>query len=435
MFISRVLPAATADNKEILSLLYSQKSSYQTKKHLELAISFCKKGQIGSFREEIEILKLIDKESAGLYERILNPDTPTDNTAPPRGNVTPSTSETGVLAQKYTRAQSYYRESKLGEAINRLNEMLSINKNNSEAKQMLATIESEKFLTDDSRPFQALVKQLFDEALVSYRRGNHREAEEKFIKAGETDPTNMQVKQFFNINAEKLNRLKDIQEWENTLDKADKLRFDGSYGSARKLYEKVLSSDPENHKAAFHLKEFDSKCEEYIATAKAQLYSGEISGSSRSVKTALEYNASSEKAEVLKNEIDAVFAKMKNSEKEKKKIIKLYNKGVDEFGRGEYEEAIKTWQAVLDIFPTDPGAARNIETAKVKIMERDDKKSGKINAALLEADEYAKQGLLEKARSKYEYVLRIAPKNSGAIEGIKKIEAMKEVSDGQINRR
>lgn len=428
---------------DTLESLYAGKASFQVKKHLKLAISFYQKSRQNSFVEEIKFLRQIDPESEEIYTSILDNKTPT-SPAPvvtftaPQSSPTPAiglTPEEKTIADKLLRAGECYAKSKIPEAVTELQSVITMDRYNKEAKEFLALIEKEAFVTDTTKPFQGIVKQLFDEAMALYRRGNYKEAEEKMQRAAETDPMNKQVTEYLSLISEKLEGLKGEQDVEEALAKADKLRFQAKYQQARSLYEKVLTVDGSNTKANHYIAEFNSKCAEF--TKKASLLAAQkmVKEARKEIATALDYNPSDEETIALKSRLDLEYADQLKAEKEKKRINKVYNEGVNYYGKGEYKKAIDKWEEVLKFNPQDTGAAGNIEKAKEKLMEKSESDSTDIKDALAEAVELAAKGLVEKAEAKYEYVLRLDPQNAEAAAGLEEMKAIKEAKVEQLNRR
>jgi tetratricopeptide (TPR) repeat protein len=289
-----------------------------------------------------------------------------------------------------------------------------LNQNNRQAKAFLMEISEENFILDEDKPFQSIVKQLFDDAMRFYRKEMYKEADNKLKEAHETDPTNEQVKKYLQIIAEKNNKAKEIEEKDTLLLTADKMRENGDIENAKKVYENVLKIMPDDMKAQFYIDNFNKKSDELLNEAKNLYDTGAKQESYKIVKASLEYNDNNLDAQNLANKLSSEIAGMQNKNEQNKKANKLYNDGVDAFSKGEYEEAIKYWQAVVEINPDDTETQNNIVMAKEKIAETIKKTGKKINDIIAEAKEMFDQGLIEKAQSNFEYVLRIEPDNNTA---------------------
>ena len=145
-----------------------------------MAISFYERKSKNSFIEELKFLRQIDPGSENVYGSLLdNDETGNDGPAPEKDpsveNPAAAVSiENKSIEAKLSRARECYSKSKLQEAVSELHEVLLIESRNNEAKQMLRDIDNEKYVSDPSKPFQEIIKQLFEEALVMYRRGNYK---------------------------------------------------------------------------------------------------------------------------------------------------------------------------------------------------------------------------------------------------------------------
>jgi tetratricopeptide (TPR) repeat protein len=441
--------SAETDNAVISNLenKYSSADDFAIKKHLKAAIDLYQKGEVKSYKEEIEVLKQINKTNIDFYESVLS-----DNIQKPQqsvlakdgitetaGNqiISPTDKKNkDVIMEKMAKAHECYIKSDTAGAISLIHDVQSIAKNYSEAKALLSMIESEVFIKQESRPFQDIIKQYFDDAMVLYRRALYKEAEEKFSKAGELDPSNEQVKKFLEITREKRNGAATAETASALLESGEKIQSEGEIAKARKLYEKVLAADPGNPGAKFHIEQLDKISVEYVDSARALYEGGKIEGSFENLKKALLYNPENQDAIDLEKKVSVEVAGLKFDRKKMKLANSFYNKGVNAYAKGEYEKATGFWEKTLAINPEDSEAAANIEKARSKMGETQAGGAKTADEAIKEADDLFDQGVLDKAQAKYEYVLRLEPGNKKAGAKIEEIQRLqKGQSSGGITKR
>ncbi len=417
------------DIKTKLEELYSAEKNFTIKKHIKLALQYYEKGFKKSFLEEIRLLAQIKSEYRDIISQLgteFNTDM-TDNGFSNSSNE----NKKSFLINKFEKVNKYYKESKLSNAIVELQSILELDKENKTAIQMLNNIKEEEFVFDDSKPFQNLVKELYDKGMVFYRKGSYKDAIEKFEKAKELDPTNTFVKRFLNLSRERLINIKRKEDEDRLIEEANKLRTEGEIKKSRSLYEKVYTYNKNNKQAEFYLNEFNRISDELYKEAFELKNNDKLKEAYSKVKEALEFNEKNFPASNLEKELKMKLAVYNERERIQKKVNQLYNKGVSCFEKGNYECACKYWEEVLKINPDDEQTKKNIEIAKERVKEFEIKKETKIKKLISEAEILIGQGLLEKAKSKYEYVLRLDGDNLKAIQGIKKIEELNMIKVGE----
>ncbi|GEM_PF-3977744 len=419
------------DIKAELEKLYSVENNFIIKKHIKLAQQYFEKNYHKSFLEEIRVIIQLKKENTEILNQII---------AEVKGeqitNNSVENSETNLIMNRFEKANKYYKESKLLNALAELQDILKLDKENKTASQMIKEISNEEFLFDDTKPFQSLVKELYEKGMAFYRKGLYKEAIEKFEKAKDLDAANNQVKKFLNLSQEKLLSIKDKEDEDRLIEQADKARTDGEIKKARSLYEKVYINNKNNKHAEFYVNEFNRISNELFEKAKALKEENKMRESYEKIKEALEFNEKNISAKDMEKELKIKLAIFNEKEKTQKKVNQLYNKGVACFEKGDYESACKYWDEVLKINPDDEQAKKNIEIAKAKLEEAKIHKQEKIKKLIADAETLINQGLLEKAKSKYEYILRLDAENTEAKTGIKKIEELNTIKVGEkIDKR
>jgi tetratricopeptide (TPR) repeat protein len=420
------------DIKSELEKVYSLESDYSIKKHLKLAISHWEKGNKKSFLEEIDVIKAIKKKDIEVYNNILN-----ELNGEKQGvSLNTDNEKNDIVMAKFEKANKFYRMSNLSGAILELQDIINLDKENKLAKQFIEDIKAEKFIFDDTRPFQNLVKELYEKGMVFYRKGAYKDAIEKFERAKELDPANTQIKKYLNLSNQNLLTMKQKEDEEKLIEQADKLRSEGNIEKARLIYEKVYAQNPANTHAQFYLNEFDKISENFFQNAKNLFEQNKIKESYEKIKEAIEFNNKNFEAIEFQKKIKLKLATFLDEEKKKKEANKLYNKAVEYFGKGDYEKAIELWEEVLAINPDDAQAKKNIELANQKLKENESNKAKKIEKLLEQAELLVKQGLLEKAKGKYEYVLRLDETNEKAKQGLINIQNLNsQVIGEKIDKR
>lgn len=420
------------DIKTELEKLYQSETDFSVKKHIKLALQYYEKGFKKSFDEEIQIIKQLKKEYINIFESAEE----SNNVKNDGINSITVDINNNLLINKFEKVNKYYKESKLSNAQIELQDILSIDKENKTAGKMLQDIKEEEFIFDDSKPFQNLVKELYDKGMVFYRKKLYKEAIEKFEKALDLDPSNQQVKKFLNLSRENLLNIKEKEDEARLLEEADKLRTEGEIKKARSIYEKIYIYNRNNKQAEFYLNEFDRISNELYENAILLKKDEKLKEAYEKIKESLEFNEKNINAKNLEKELKMQLALYNENEKLRKKANQLYNKGVSCFAKGDYENACKYWEEVLKINPDDEQARKNIEIARAKLEEVELTKEEKIKKLIAEAETFINQGLLEKAKSKYEYVLRLDNENTEAKNGLKKIEKLNTIKIGEkIDKR
>ncbi|HDT14809.1 MAG TPA: tetratricopeptide repeat protein [Firmicutes bacterium] len=429
-----------------LETLQEQARDYAVKKRIEKALIFCRKGRYTRARGELEILKKIDAENAGVYEKILT------NESAPSARADSASSDSGVSADfrinhtalreaayvegRFERALDHYKNSRLAECRLALEDIFLVDKNNKGALDLLELMEKEKFVMESDRPFQKIVNELFDKGMVFYRREKYADAESMFRQARDTDPANRQVKEYLMKITAKLEKLKEAEETEKMLARADMLRSSGNIKDSRKVYLDVIKKDPENLRAAFYISDYSQKSREFIDRALSMEKEGRLELAYNNSLMACDYDPDNRSAGTVKSRLKVKLAEMKKAQTLRRRANSYYNKGVEYFAKQDYERAVRAWEQVLELTPGDKEAKKNIEKAKEMLGEAREKLAEKINGALARGADFLEQGLIEKAKNEYEFVRRMEPDNKEAAEKIEYIGSLKrDVTNEALDKR
>ncbi len=275
---------------------------------------------------------------------------------------------------------------------------------------------------DKSAKFPGLSEWLYKEAKSLYEEELYKQAKEKILEAEKIAGENEMILKLKEEIDNKLNTENIGEKLKRLMKQADEYRYKKQFKNARKTYNEIIALDENNKQAKFYLDEFDLKAKEEYKKAKELIKQGKLKEALKAVNLSIEYGTGKE-GEDLKTELKEKIGKNKERDK-------LYNEGVDKYRKGEYEEAIKKWQQVLQIDPTDKEAEENIKKAMAKMKEINKEESDEIKKNVQEAQSYYNTGNLEAALERCEYVLRLSPENfecKKIVEEIKKIQEENKV--------
>jgi len=275
---------------------------------------------------------------------------------------------------------------------------------------------------DKNTKFPGLSGWLYNEAKSFYDEGLYKQAREKILEAEKIDGENEMVINLKKQIDKELNTENTTEKINKLLKQADEYKFKKQFRNARKLYNEVISIDESNKQAQFYLSEFETKAMEEFNKANDFMKHNKLKDALKSINLAIEYGIGKE-GEDLKSNIEGKINKNKDRDN-------LYNDGVDKYRKGEYEEAIKKWQMVLQIDPFDKEAENNVKKATEKIKEKNKEENEEIKKSIEEAKKFYSIGNFDAAMEKCEYVMRLSPDNPECkkiMEEIKKIQEENKV--------
>ena len=252
--------------------------------------------------------------------------------------------------------------------------------------------------------FPEISAKLYSEALEYYEDGLLRKASEKIEQAAGTAQGDEKIAALKAKIDTALKSEKSGLNIEKLLKQADELRAKKQFKKSRARYMEVLAMEENNSQAGFYIKEFDTKATELFILAKSLMAAGDNEKSYRNAKLASEYNPENEEISELVNKLKGVV----NDEKD---VTRKYNKGVEEFKHGRYEEAVELWEEVLIAKPDDIEAAENKEKAMKKIEENGEQTKAAVEKAAKQAQNLYDIGKLQEAARKCAFVLRLNPEN------------------------
>ncbi|MBU1076697.1 MAG: tetratricopeptide repeat protein [Spirochaetes bacterium] len=214
------------------------------------------------------------------------------------------------------------------------------------------------------------------------------------------------------------------------LEKAVDLFNDGKYAEAIQEIRLVLTIEPGNKLAQKRLVEYNDKLKEieqknqvvnYIDMAEKYYDHENYSMARNYINKTLSIDKQNAAAIELSKKIDNKELDVEVTEKEKNKLVEIFNTGLNQFLEGKYDDCIKNMKKVLIINPDNIQALKFVEKAKAKIQEQQSaavEPKGKIIDKKLVWSHYLKginyytMGDIENAIKSWREALRIDPNNA-----------------------
>jgi len=287
-----------------------------------------------------------------------------------------------------------------------------------------------QFQVDEDKPFSETTAEFFNKGVRLFDKGDYEEAEKQFKSAKQLDPDNKQINRYLGI----LSNLKAESGKMNSIDQrnfiADNLKDAGNYKDALAKYKELLAIDPANEHALYYIKDFAEKAEKFKSQAKEEYDKGDLKAALQDVGKACDYAPDDTEAGEMKGKILKYFS-------DKKQADVLYNDGVENYQKGNYEKAFEQWEKVLEVTPEDQETKKNISIVKKKLAEKDKANGESVTAAMIDAKELLSKGMLNDAKNKYEYILRMDSGNTEAAQMIDNINEMenKNNNDDTVIKR
>ena len=282
---------------------------------------------------------------------------------------------------------------------------------------------------NEGQSYSNLASQFYNDGVKLFDKGKYDDAEKKFIDAQKLEPENSQIKDYLN----RLKAIKDRQGSENTIEKqlelADKLRSANSISEAYTAYKKALEMDPQNKQAMYYIENFAEKAVKLRAAAEKAYDKNKLEKALENINKASEYAPDDVEISGLKDKIAAAVSN-------KKETDRLFNEGVVNFQKSDYGKAIELWEKAAALSPDDKEIKKNIKTAGNMLAQESAAEQSGVDKELKEAGELFDNGVLDEARNKYDYILRLDAGNTTAAEMIKKIDGMeKNKEDDSLKKR
>ena len=257
-------------------------------------------------------------------------------------------------------------EGKTYEAIEAYYKVLGIDVQNEEALGKVTTLLDQiksNLAAEASKGYNTqLIKSQLEVGDNYYDKKQYDKAQQQYNLALVLDPTNEHAKE----------RLADIQTRQTA--EIDRLRTqaqtqldNGQYEQALESLNKVLAVKPDD-KQALNMQDSivkQIKASQYLSRALRYFDQAEYQKSQAYADSTLALNPNSDGARSLKRQLNRYTASVTTIEDIKKndQHWQVYLQGMEKYQAGEYKEAIKLWQSLLEYYPNNPNLKRNIEQA------------------------------------------------------------------------
>jgi tetratricopeptide (TPR) repeat protein len=264
--------------------------------------------------------------------------------------------------------------------------------------------------------FSGLAEGTYNEGVKLFEKGLYPAAREKFSEALSIAPDNPQIQVY--IERIKILLSSDTKEKKlnSILKNAKSALENGKISYAYGLFRDAEKIDPKNETAAGELYAMEATAKLHY-TEGADLYKNrKYSEAEKEIKIACEY---------MPDNLDykKLLSSIKTDKGNKSKVDVLFNKGVDYYHNGDFENAAKSWEALLEISPDDKEAEQDLLNARQVLEKQKTDSVEKSKQSYAEASELYGQGRIDEARNKCEYALRLDPENKEASQLIEKIKS------------
>ncbi len=270
------------------------------------------------------------------------------------------------LDKELEKAESLEDEGKTYEAIESYYRVLALDVQNEKASNKVTVLFErirQDIANDAGKGYTDQLMQSQIELGDSYfERKQYKDAEEQYNLALILNPENQYAK----------DRLAEIEQI--SLDEIDALNnsansqiTNGNYDAALESVSKALAIDPNNRVTLAGRDRIINLVEssKYLNEALKYFDQADYTRSAALVDSALASNPNSEGAKSLKRQLAKYTADVTTLEDIKKNNDhwSTYLQGMEKYQAGEYKEAIKLWQSLLESYPNNPNLKRNIEQA------------------------------------------------------------------------
>ncbi|SYZ73200.1 putative Tetratricopeptide TPR_1 repeat-containing protein [Candidatus Zixiibacteriota bacterium] len=209
----------------------------------------------------------------------------------------------------YAQAELFYSKGSYAAALDVINEALDMEPDN----QKFIALRDQIFTARDAE-----IRRMTDEAVRAEREGRYADAITSYNRILELSPGNVAVKQLVAKTGTELHNFQLIS-------KGAELFSLGNLSDARRRFEEVIKTDPDNVVALEYMERINRLMKE------------------------------STELEVLQKD---------------EKVWKIYLNALEYFRNGDYEKAIELWNEVLKFYPGNKNTLNNIEQAKLRLQSK-----------------------------------------------------------------
>lgn len=270
--------------------------------------------------------------------------------------------QTSLVAEA-TRA---YRENRIDDAKRLAEQVLAADSGNPEAARILQDLEEETYQPSPLGS-NAVLKELYEKAIVLYRAGAWDDAAGVFQQALAASPSHDQSRTFFN-------RCRTRAE--------------------------------------------DAKLDRSLAAARESLAAGRNEEAKAALRNVLAIRPDHAEAKALLESIGAG----PQAEERRRQARVHFNKGVEAYEQGRWADAVREWELVTTLDPADQEAGKLLRKARGKDAAARRAARARIPAMHEDAMKLYQQGKLEEARKVYRDILDIDPADDRAKRSIELID-------------
>jgi len=342
-------------------------------RHWKLAKDYLARGMGNHAREEARVVLRLDPVHEGARS-LLSGGSPAvvAGTAVTAGAsaTTMAVSATGFIAPEQAdllvEARKAYRDSRVDDARRLAGEVLAADPAREEALALVRALDEEAY---QSSPLSAdaVLREMFEQGMALYRRGEWNAAAEAFQKALAVSPSHEQTRDFFNRSRSRAE--------------------EGAVSGLLKRGKDAIAA---------------GKREEATAALKKVL---EVKPDHAEARQLLESLGAGPQAEARK-----AMAK------------EHFNTGVEAYEKGNWVEAVRQWELVTGMDPGDKEAAKLLRKARAKLTASRKEARTRIPAMHEEALKFYQQGKMEDAAKVYRRVLDLDPGDEKAKKALELIE-------------
>lgn len=343
-----------------------------------------------------------------------------------------------LIESHYRKGMKYFTERKFEQAVAEWKRVLKIIPENIKIASQFTDAEAKAKKEKEER----LAKFHLNRAIQFLREGKKDMAIAEAKRILAILPDNKEAKDIITQCVSGIDKTKTVNSY---LEKAADLFDDEKYSEAIQEIRLVLAIDPENKLAQKRLMECEEKLKEierksqienYISMAERYFEHENYSMARKYINKVLSLDRENSSAKDLLKKIEEKEMDVKVTEQEKLKLVEIFNKGLNQFLEGNYDECIKNMRKVLVIDPDNIQALKFIEKAKAKIKEKEkeaiepqtkliDKKL--VWAHYLKGINYYTSGDLDNAIKEWREALRLDPNNEKIRRSLKKAMVKKEM--------
>ncbi len=257
-------------------------------------------------------------------------------------------------------AEKFSKEGKLEEAFNEYEQAVKFNPGSPDAQAGLRQTRSR---------LANLVAQMLQKGRAEEKRGNFKAARDYYqsvLESKSGDPEAVRALE----NLESSRQLRSKRWWAEAREQTEAGRLREAAGLYRQIGDlaEAFSDSEWQEKAFAGLNQVNERkaqlIQKNLAEGKRAFDKQEITGAQKAFNQVLALDPQNRTANEYVKRITGSESLAKVTAD---KVKEIYYRGVDLYGRGEIEEAIKAWREVLALEPENTDARINIERAQVKL--------------------------------------------------------------------